>query len=74
VLSVRECFERAEEAAALEPALQRGVAKWLDELVWREFYAAILEEHPRVLQESYRREYDALVWNDDPRASSPRTS
>ena len=68
VLSVRECFERAEEAAALEPALQRGVAKWLDELVWREFYAAILEEHPRVLQESYRREYDALVWNDDPEA------
>ena len=64
-ISVRECFERAEEAAYEEPALQRGVAKWLDELVWREFYAAILEEHPRVLRESYRREYDAVVWNDD---------
>jgi deoxyribodipyrimidine photo-lyase len=67
VLSVRECFERAQEAAHLEPGLQQGVAKWLDELVWREFYSAILEEHPRVLRESYRREYDALVWNDDPR-------
>jgi deoxyribodipyrimidine photo-lyase len=66
-ISVRECFERAEEAAHAEPALGQGVAKWLDELVWREFYSAILEEHPRVLRESYRREYDALVWNDDPK-------
>ena len=65
VISVRECFGRAEKAARAEPALRRGVAKWLDELVWREFYAAILEEHPRVLHESYRREYDAVVWNDD---------
>jgi deoxyribodipyrimidine photo-lyase len=64
-ISVRECFDRAAEAAFAEPALRRGVAKWLDELVWREFYAAILEEHPRVLHESYRRDYDQLVWNDD---------
>jgi deoxyribodipyrimidine photo-lyase len=64
-ISARECFERAEEAACAEPALRRGVGKWLEELVWREFYAAILEEHPRVLHQSYRREYDAVVWNDD---------
>jgi deoxyribodipyrimidine photo-lyase len=67
-ISVRECFEHAEEAAYAEPALQRGVAKWLDELIWREFYSAILEEHPRVLHESYRREYDAVIWNDDAKA------
>jgi deoxyribodipyrimidine photo-lyase len=64
-ISVRECFELAEEAAFAEPGLRRGVAKWLDELVWREFYSAILEEHPRVLRESYRTEYDRIVWNDD---------
>jgi deoxyribodipyrimidine photo-lyase len=64
-ISPRQCFARAREAVAAEPALGRGVAKWLDELIWREFYAAILEEHPRVLRESYRREYAALVWNDD---------
>ncbi len=66
VISPRQCFERAEEAAQAEPALERGVAKWLDELVWREFYSAILEEHPRVLRESYRREYEAVAWSDDP--------
>jgi deoxyribodipyrimidine photo-lyase len=66
-ISVRECFARAEEAALDRPPLRRGVAKWLDELLWREFYAAILEENPRVLRESFRREYDDLAWEDDPR-------
>jgi len=67
VISARRCFARAEEAARAEPAIRRGVAKWLDELVWREFYSAILEEHPRVLGESYQSKYDAVVWNEDPR-------
>jgi deoxyribodipyrimidine photo-lyase len=66
VVSARECFDRGLQAGSADRALQRGVGKWLDELVWREFYSAILEEHPRVLGESYRREYDALAWNDDP--------
>jgi deoxyribodipyrimidine photo-lyase len=66
-ISVRQCFERAQEAARVEPALRQGVAQWLDELVWREFYSSILEEHPRVLRESHRLKYDALVWNDDPK-------
>jgi deoxyribodipyrimidine photo-lyase len=66
-ISVRQCFARAELASDAEPALRPGVSKWLDELVWREFYSAVLEEHPRVLRESYRPEYDAVIWNDDPK-------
>ncbi len=66
-ISVRQCFQRAEQAMDAHPALEQGVSKWLDELIWREFYSAILEEHPRVLRENYRREYDAVVWNDDPK-------
>jgi len=65
-ISVRECIVRGEEAIAADPSLEGGIAKWLDELVWREFYSSILEENPRVLRENYRSEYDALVWNDDP--------
>jgi deoxyribodipyrimidine photo-lyase len=64
-ISIRKCFDDAAAAAVAEPALRPGIAKWMDELVWREFYSAILEEHPRVLRESYRREFDTLVWNDD---------
>jgi deoxyribodipyrimidine photo-lyase len=65
-ISVRDCVAGAREAAAAEPRLARGVEKWLDELVWREFYAAILESHPRVLSESYRPEYAGMAWNNDP--------
>ncbi len=64
-ISVRECIARAEDACAADPALEAGVAKWIDELIWREFYHQILEGQPRVLRENHRREYDALVWNDD---------
>ena len=64
-ISVRQCFARAEEAAAEQPRLQCGSGKGRNELLWREFYAAITGEHPHALQSNYRREYDGLVWNDD---------
>jgi deoxyribodipyrimidine photo-lyase len=66
VISVRQCFARGLEASLAEPTLQKGVAKWLDELIWREFYAAILEEHPRVSGQNYQRRYDTIAWDDDP--------
>jgi len=64
-LSVRSCFREAREAAADSAPAARGIAKWLDELVWREFYAAILESFPHVLRGAFRPEYDRLRWNDD---------
>jgi deoxyribodipyrimidine photo-lyase len=64
-ISPRACVSAAREAAASEPRLAAGASKWLDELVWREFYAAILEEHPRVLRQSFRPEFDRVRWNDD---------
>ncbi len=64
-LSPRACFAAGREAAAREPKLRAGVAKWLDELVWREFYAAILEEHPRVLGHAFRPEFERVRWNED---------
>jgi deoxyribodipyrimidine photo-lyase len=67
-ISARQCFERAEQSMRANPASRRGIEKWLDELVWREFYSAILEENPRVLRENHRRDFDSLVWNEDPEA------
>ncbi len=66
MLSVRDCIEAAETLAVEEPGAQHGVQKWVDELIWREFYNALLAEHPRVRHQSYRREYDDLAWEDDP--------
>jgi deoxyribodipyrimidine photo-lyase len=64
-ISIRRCFQAAREAAADDRRLARGARRWMDELVWREFYAAILAEHPRVLRQSFRPEYDAIEWRDD---------
>ena len=43
----------------------RGAQTWLSELVWREFFCAILAVRPDVVGRSYRREYDALRWAND---------
>jgi deoxyribodipyrimidine photo-lyase len=50
-------------------ALERGgegAATWLSELVWRDFYFQILAHHPHVVGYAYRREYDALAFDNDP--------
>ncbi len=66
VISIRTCFDRGAEAAAADARAREGIGKWLDELIWREFLASVLETHPRVLRENHRKEYDFLEWNDDP--------
>jgi deoxyribodipyrimidine photo-lyase len=65
LLSPRICVEDALEVAAELPGQAAGARKWIDELIWREFYSAILEEHPRVLARSFRAEYRTIRWDDD---------
>jgi deoxyribodipyrimidine photo-lyase len=55
-VSVRQCFR---EAVALQG---NGPSKWLDELVWREFYHMILANFPHVVDRPFRDEYDTLEW------------
>jgi deoxyribodipyrimidine photo-lyase len=64
-LSPRQCFERALAAEREEPRARAGVRKWLDELIWREFYVAILAHHPHAATRNFRPEFDALRWEDD---------
>jgi deoxyribodipyrimidine photo-lyase len=68
VVSARVCVSAALDAAARDAGRADGASVWLDELVWREFYHAILAEHPFVLRRSFRPEFDRLRWNDDPAA------
>ena len=64
-ISVRRCFSEALSAAQAEPRAKAGIRKWLDELVWREFYHAVLAHSPHVLTRSFRPEYDRLAWRGD---------
>lgn len=64
-LSARTCVVRAVAAARERRAAAAGLYKWVDQLAWRDFYHAILREHPHVLRRNQRRELDALRWEDD---------
>ena len=43
-----------------------GAGTFLGELVWREFYYQVLSNFPGVLDKEFKREFQALRWNDDP--------
>ena len=43
-----------------------GAATWLSELIWRDFYFQILHHHPRVVERSFKPEYDAVAFENDP--------
>ena len=38
---------------------------FLKELIWRDFYSNILQAFPRVVNESFRPEYDTIPWRND---------
>ena len=65
-ISVRECFRGGLALTRDEPGARDGTSKWLDELVWREFFHAILDAHPRVLDGPFRPDFATLVWDTRP--------
>jgi len=38
---------------------------WLNELIWREFYSAILQHFPYVAERSFRKKYEQVPWVND---------
>jgi deoxyribodipyrimidine photo-lyase len=65
-ISPRQCVRAALALAARQRGSAAGAHKWVDELIWREFYLAVMAEHPRVLGGAFRRELTRVRWNDDP--------
>ena len=52
-----------------------GAATWLGELIWRDFYFQVLANFPHVADarggtHSFRREYDAIRWEEGPVADA----
>src|SRR5262245_12625562 len=58
-ISVREL------AAAAHSLGGRGAETWLAELVWRDFYFAILHHFPHVVGHAFKPELDALAFTND---------
>jgi deoxyribodipyrimidine photo-lyase len=67
MLSTRQVVVAALNAMAAAPTseAEKGAETWLNELIWREFYAAILYHFPHVRQRSFRPQYDAIPWRND---------
>ncbi|MBQ5949619.1 deoxyribodipyrimidine photo-lyase [Massilia sp. ST3] len=45
-----------------------GATTWLSELIWRDFYAMILDRHPRVATRAFKPAFDAVRWEEGPEA------
>lgn len=52
-------------------AQSKNATKWLDELVWREFYHMILANFPRVVSEPFRPEFRNVQWPGNPSHFEP---
>lgn len=67
VLSARQAVAAAYAAidAAPDDAARKSAQAWLDELIWREFYVAILYHFPEVVDHASRENYRRLAWDND---------
>ena len=68
MLSARQAVDAARQAEALAATGQarRSAETWLNELIWREFYLAILYHFPFVRQTAFRPALRHLRWKNDP--------
>ena len=50
---------------AVTEALKSGEGTFLNELIWREFFAHVLFHYPKTVSESFRPQYDNIKWRND---------
>jgi deoxyribodipyrimidine photo-lyase len=65
----RPTTESGRELGGSSPvtAHSSSIETWLSELAWRDFYHQILVHFPHVLESAFKRNYDALEWENDER-------
>jgi deoxyribodipyrimidine photo-lyase len=69
MISARQAVAAAYQAieSAPYPAARKGAETWLNELIWREFYIAVLYHYPHVRARSFREDLQHISWENDPR-------
>jgi deoxyribodipyrimidine photo-lyase len=68
MLSARQAVLAAWEAVAMAESIKarQSATTWLNELIWREFYAAILYHFPYVRKMAFQPKLRKIPWRDDP--------
>jgi deoxyribodipyrimidine photo-lyase len=66
-LSIRQSYWGAKAAIdlATDKAAQQSAEAWLNELIWREFYLALLYHFPHTIDQPLREQYRDFEWLDD---------
>jgi deoxyribodipyrimidine photo-lyase len=63
LLSIREVHARCvEKAAGLPPAGRKSIERFVSELIWREFYMAVLWHYPEVLEVEFNPKHRGMRW------------
>lgn len=67
MISARQCLSAAQQAMqdAPDERSRKSAETWLNELIWREFYFAILYHFPDVLKHSFREDMRAIPWRNE---------
>jgi deoxyribodipyrimidine photo-lyase len=62
-ISIRRMLDDCEKALLHAPVHRvMSIRKFVDELIWREFYISVLYHFPQLVHSNYRREFDAMPW------------
>jgi len=64
IRTVLAALKKARDKAAGAEAI-KSCETFLNELIWREFYAQVLHNFPHVTKGAFRPEYDKLKWSDN---------
>ena len=66
-VGIREAFRTAfiKLNKSKEEHKRTEVQTWINELLWREFYYNITFHNPQIIYESFKPEYDKVIWNND---------
>ncbi|HET9522599.1 MAG TPA: deoxyribodipyrimidine photo-lyase [Terrimicrobiaceae bacterium] len=63
LISIRELFSKCREREAeLSASGRKGAQKFIGELIWREFYLAILWHFPEVLEVEFNPKFRGMKW------------
>jgi deoxyribodipyrimidine photo-lyase len=64
-ISARRAAPAVADAAAARPGCERDAEKFMAELGWRDFAAALLYRHPDIATRPLRREFERFPWRND---------
>jgi deoxyribodipyrimidine photo-lyase len=66
-LSIRQAYWGAKAASDLATSKEarQGAEAWLNELIWREFYMALVYHFPQTINQALREQYRDFEWLDD---------